>query len=138
MLHFQPSKYVKTFLAGRIFSLLSLHYEVDILNTTRTTLLSNLLKMFLKGRFIFHLMKPVFRKIIGKKMVEDFQLFVERRILANKNQLILHCVKSVRIRSYSRPHFPAVRLNSERYEVYLHIQSEYGKMRTRITPNNND
>ena len=46
-----------------------------------------------------------------------------------------HCVKSVRIRSYSGPHFPAFGLNMERYSVSLRIQSEYGKMRTRTTPN---
>ena len=37
-----------------------------------------------------------------------------------------HCVKSVRIRNYSGPHFPAFGLNTE---------SKCGKMRTRITPN---
>ena len=29
-----------------------------------------------------------------------------------------HCVKNVRIRSYSDPHFPAFRLNTERYSVF--------------------
>ena len=47
----------------------------------------------------------------------------------------INCVKSVRIRSYSGPHFPAFWLNLERYEVSLCIQSECGKMGTRITPN---
>ena len=37
-----------------------------------------------------------------------------------------HCVKSVRIWSYSDPHFPA---------LWLNIYSECGKMRTRTTPN---
>ena len=46
-----------------------------------------------------------------------------------------HSVKSVRIRNYSGPHFPAFRLNTERYFASLHIRSECGKMRTRITPN---
>ena len=46
-----------------------------------------------------------------------------------------HCVKSVRIRSYSGPYYSAFGLNTERYSVYLHIQSECGKVRTRITPN---
>ena len=46
----------------------------------------------------------------------------------------IHCVKSVRIRSYSGPHFPAFGLNTERYGVSLRTQSECGKMRTRITP----
>ena len=43
-------------------------------------------------------------------------------------------VKSVRIRIYSGPHFPAIGLNMETYFVSLRIQSEYGEMRTRITP----
>ena len=46
----------------------------------------------------------------------------------------LHCVKSVRARSYSGPHFPTFGLNTERYVEYLSIQSKCGKMRTRITP----
>ena len=49
----------------------------------------------------------------------------------------INCAKSVRIRSYSGPHFPAFGLNTERYSVSLHIQPEYRKMRTRITPNKN-
>ena len=56
----------------------------------------------------------------------------------SKNAEITHssqCVKSVRIRRYSGQHFPAFGLNMERYGVSLRIQSEYGKMRTRITPN---
>ena len=45
-----------------------------------------------------------------------------------------HCVKSVRIRSYSSPYFPSFGLNTER-SVSLHIQSECSEIRTRITPN---
>ena len=37
------------------------------------------------------------------------------------------CVKSVRIRSYSGPYFPALGLNTERSEVSLRIQSKCGK-----------
>ena len=44
-------------------------------------------------------------------------------------------MKSVRIRSYSGPHFPVFGLNVERYSVSLRIQSECGKMQARITPN---
>ena len=47
----------------------------------------------------------------------------------------IHGVKSVPIRNYSGPHFPPFRLNTERYFVSLRIQSEWGKMWTRITPN---
>ena len=48
---------------------------------------------------------------------------------------VIHCVKSVRIQSYSGPHFPAFGLNTERYSVSLRVQSECGKMWTRIAPN---
>ena len=43
--------------------------------------------------------------------------------------------KSVLVWSYSGPFFPAFRLNAKRYSVSLNIESEYGKIRTRITPN---
>ena len=46
-----------------------------------------------------------------------------------------HWVKSIHIRSYSDPHFPAFGLNTERYSVSLCIHSKCGKIRTRITPN---
>ena len=46
-----------------------------------------------------------------------------------------HCIKSVHIRSYSGPHFPAFGLNTQTYKVSLRIQSECEKVRTRITPN---
>ena len=51
------------------------------------------------------------------------------------HHIVLTALKNVRIRCYSGPHFPAFGLNSERYRVSLHIQSECGKMRTRRTPN---
>ena len=46
-----------------------------------------------------------------------------------------HCIKSVRLRSYSGLHFLAFGLNTERYGVSLRIQFECGKIRTRKTPN---
>ena len=46
-----------------------------------------------------------------------------------------HCVKSVRIRSYSGPYFSAFGLNAEWYLVSLRIHSECGKIRSRITLN---
>ena len=46
-----------------------------------------------------------------------------------------HCVKSARIWSFSGPYFPAFGLITERYGVSLRIQSKYGKVRTRNTPN---
>ena len=47
----------------------------------------------------------------------------------------LHCVKSVRICSYSGLYFPAFGLNTETYFVSLRIQFDCGTIRTRITPN---
>ena len=46
-----------------------------------------------------------------------------------------HCAKNIYIRSYSGPYFPSFGLNTERYSVSLRIQSECGKIWTRITPN---
>ena len=46
----------------------------------------------------------------------------------------LHCLKSVRIWSFSGPHIPAFGLNTERYSASLQIQSECGKIQTRKTP----
>ena len=46
-----------------------------------------------------------------------------------------HCVKSVRIRSYSGLHFLAFGLNTGRYGLFLRILSKCGKIRARITPN---
>ena len=46
-----------------------------------------------------------------------------------------HCVKSVRIGSYSGSYFPAFGLNKEGYGASLSIQPECWKLRTRITPN---
>ena len=57
------------------------------------------------------------------------------RFLGRSKARKQHCIKSVRIRSYSGPHFPAFGPNPETYSVSLRIQSKCGKMRTRITPN---
>ena len=46
-----------------------------------------------------------------------------------------HCVKSVRIWSYSDLHFPTFGLNMGRYSVSLRIQSKCWKMQITIIPN---
>ena len=48
-----------------------------------------------------------------------------------------NCVKTVRIRSFFGPHFPAFELNTEIYSLNLHIQSKCGKIWTRKTTNTN-
>ena len=45
-----------------------------------------------------------------------------------------HCVKNVRIWSYSSPYFHVFGLNSEICEVSLRIQTKCVKIRSRITP----
>ena len=57
------------------------------------------------------------------------------RLFSYRQLLRLHCVTIVRIWSYSDPYFPSFGLSSERDGVSLRIQSECGKIRTRITPN---
>ena len=65
------------------------------------------------------------------KLQVSFKNYLEFSV---ENEAKRHCVKSVRIRSYSGPHFPAFGLNTKRYYVSLRIQSKCWKMRTRITP----
>ena len=62
-------------------------------------------------------------------------LFILRNGFANSYVHVHHCVKSVRIRSFSSQYFPAFGLNTERYSVSLRIQSECGKILTKKTPN---
>ena len=66
--------------------------------------------------------------IIGKR----FWNVLERLSIFSLDYI---CVKIICIRSYSGPHFPTFGLNTERYSVSLRVQSECGKMRTRITSN---
>ena len=66
-------------------------------------------------------------KLLWKRLLRTFSLL--------HHSYYTHCEKCVHTRSYSGPHFPAFELNTERYSVSLRIQSECGKMRTRITPN---
>ena len=57
----------------------------------------------------------------------------ENEIMINSETMKRHWVKSLSIRSYCSPYFPAFGLDTERYFISLLIQSEYGKIRTRIT-----
>ena len=60
--------------------------------------------------------------------IKSLRLFVIKSVK-------FHCVKRVRIWSFSGTYFPVVGLNTERYSVYLRIQSKCGRIRTRKTPN---
>ena len=85
---------------------------------------SNRLGLFL-NLFLFQPISCLWSLSITLENIQKSQVFVD----------FSHCVKSVRIRSYSGPCFPTFGLNTERYWVSLRIQSECGKMPTRITPN---
>ena len=56
------------------------------------------------------------------------------RIITN-NSRAWHCLKSVRIWSFSGSYFPAFTLNTERCSLSLRTQSNIGKIRTGKTPN---
>ena len=60
---------------------------------------------------------------------------MEKTIRISFILFIVHCVESVRIQSFSGPHFPAFGLSTKIYGVNLLIQSECGKLRTRKTLN---
>ena len=57
------------------------------------------------------------------------------KFLKNVKHQTTHCVKSIRIRSFSGPFFAEFGLNPERYVVSLLIQSECGKIQTSKTAN---
>ena len=61
--------------------------------------------------------------------------FIHGKKVKIKERRPFQCVKGVRIWSFFGPYFPAFGLKTERYCVFLHIQSECGKIRTRKTPN---
>ena len=63
------------------------------------------------------------------------QLGVSVLKISNSQIVKLNGVKWVRIRSFSGLYFPAFGLNTERYSLFLRIQSGSGIMRTRKTPN---
>ena len=50
-------------------------------------------------------------------------------------KLYISLLKKYPYLEFSGPHFPAFGLNTERYSVALHIQFEFGKIRTRKIPN---
>ena len=72
---------------------------------------------------------------IGYNLLGTVLIYFYNKGLFLKLVSVIHCAKSVRIRSFSGPYFPAFGLNTERYGVSVRIQSECGKIRTRKTPN---
>ena len=71
----------------------------------------------------------------AKIKVDSYNSKLQNVVILIRSVLNKHCVKSACIRSYSGSYFPAFELNTERYGISLRIQSECGKIWTRITPN---
>ena len=116
---------------GQIYSYMQNHFLDDVVNSDQIdslNLVSNFFSLLQSTLFrTYSIIPPLFPSLSLLALISQWaSLNCEGR---------LHCVKSVPIRSYSGPHFPAFGLNTERYEVSLRIQSECGKRRTRITPN---
>ena len=79
------------------------------------------------------------KKCVGKnfakfKAIQLLSTSVKRVFFQEELQNV-HCIKSVRILSFSGPYFPAFGLNTEIYGVNLRVQSKCGKMRVRKTRN---
>ena len=72
---------------------------------------------------------------IAKICSTKFFFLVLCVLLLRLSGCTVHCMKSVRIRSFSNPYFPVFGLNTDqKNSVFLCIQSECGKIRSRITP----
>ena len=72
------------------------------------------------------------RTYIGSQLINLFSYSFVFLVRSYLRQILR---ESVRIRSYSGPHFPVFGLDTERYSVSLRKRSECRKMRTRINPN---
>ena len=93
-------------------------------------------KSSLKGKLLWYLTSdPGCSQLIRSQDSRKYNISKWIETWISKKGFKMYCVKSVRIWSYSGPHFPAFGLNTERNGVSLRIQTECGKMRTRITPN---
>ena len=103
----------------------------------------NLLKCKKENEKVFHFrnISQIMSEICGISRIQTFNVQIEEEIFAETISATpnirydSHCVQGVRIWSYSGQFFPAFELNTKRHGVSLRIQSECGKMWTRVTPN---
>ena len=82
-------------------------------------------------RSVEHKCRTVSAKLFILMLLADGCLWIHFEKVSIWN----HWVKSVHIWCNSGPHFPAFGMNTVRYWVFLRIQSERGKIRTRMTQN---
>ena len=79
-------------------------------------------------------LQELHRKMLSSKQYLHL-LFTLLTRLRQIFPFIIHCVKSVHIRSFSGPYFPAFGLNKDRFSASLRIQFKCEKIRTIKTPN---
>ena len=74
--------------------------------------------------------------LMNQKKFEYIAVFFLIWVVFISINRITHCVKSVRIWSFSCPYFPALRLNMERYTEYFSVfrpnTEKYGPVKSRI------
>ena len=70
---------------------------------------------------LYSLMQTNYLNLIGSIHCFDRANFTS----VNTSPSLPHCVKSVRIRRFSGPHFPAFGMNTERYSISFRIQTYY-------------
>ena len=103
----------------------------------------SLLKCKKENEKVFHFrnISQIMSEICGISRIKTFNVKIEEEIFAETISATpnirydSHCVQGVRIWRYSGQFFPAFELNTKRHGVSLRIQSECGKMWTRVTPN---
>ena len=61
-----------------------------------------------------------------------YKLLKAHKCQLGRHNVCRHCVKTVRIRSYSGPYFPAFGLNTDRSGLSLRIQSECSKNKDQV------
>ena len=99
----------------------SVFYPNTLLNTVTVK------RSLVSGFLYFTLKTEINRKLLLHFCIQFKYNKTEFR-KTNSDFYHQHCVKSVRVRSYSGPYFSALGLNTERYEISLRIQSKYGNI----------
>ena len=83
----------------------------------------------------FMVLSNIYEKVFFGNMVNSINRYTLSQTFNHRCLTWSYTGWRIRIRSFSGPHFPALRLTTERYSVSLRIQSECGKIRTRKTTN---
>ena len=77
--------------------------------------------------YLVHSCSLDFHKIVLPEAISQKATPIPQQHQFLNNSSTHHCMKCIRIRSFSGPYFATFGPNTERYSVSLHIQSECGK-----------